>query len=571
MEIKINSAVNFQRRLKPKEEADYFATLKLAKEKIGNRGKSILIIPTTALPQEVSNNTGLGNIAGKESAMFFDFAKKYWGINEIQIQPIGQYHNHNGTYPIYSGTSLDLGNHVINIKSHCTEEEFQELVKSNNNSNDLNYENIVDKNSKQEKILKRIYKREASNKEFAEFKKNNAQYLEPKALYRALRELNNSYDYKNWNDVDKNLYLLPKKERENRIAEIYKQKSEEIDFYKFKQFLAEKDLKQAKENLNSKGLKLNGDLICGFSFDEIWAHPKAFLEGKTIGWGLPALDLESKDAENLLREKIQLYSKRFDGFRIDASWTYINQPNGKNYNDKILNIIDDEVKKVKGANFDLKNIMHEFTASEENFRLYDGEKLKDCVKNRVQIQTSDWLSENWGSNKAFLERGWNPENFIIGATNHDSKKIKFDKEQAKVLSKILNIPESKLNNEEEFIKAKLAEPMMAYNNMIYFKDALATDKNKLSMDFEKEYIYNLEHNKGFNPMDALEKAFKAKGLDSEELELFNKIVKYKKILENKEFSHKKIAAIAVGVGILGTAVTKMVIDKIIKQHPQNTN
>ena len=149
--------------------------------------------------------------------------------------------------------------------------------------------------------------------------------------------------------------------------------------------------------------------------------------------------------------------------------------------------------------------------------------------------------------------------------------MKFDKEQAKVLSKILNIPENKLNKDAEFIKAKFAEPMMAYNNMIYFKDALALDKNKLSIDFEKEYIHNLEHNKGFNPMDALEKAFKAKGLDLEEPELFNKIVKYRKILENREFSHKKIAAIAVGIGVLGTAVTKIVIDKIMKQHPKNTN
>ena len=33
MDIKINNAINFQRRLKPKEEGDYSAVLKQAKEK----------------------------------------------------------------------------------------------------------------------------------------------------------------------------------------------------------------------------------------------------------------------------------------------------------------------------------------------------------------------------------------------------------------------------------------------------------------------------------------------------------------------------------------------------------
>ena len=49
---------------------------------------------------------------------------------------------------------------------------------------------------------------------------------------------------------------------------LYKLKENEIDFYKFKQFLAENDLKKAKEKLNQKGLKLDGDMICGLSFDE---------------------------------------------------------------------------------------------------------------------------------------------------------------------------------------------------------------------------------------------------------------------------------------------------------------
>ena len=549
MDIKINSAINFQRRLKPKEEGEYSAVLNQAKAKIGNTGKSILIVPTSSLPQNTQNNTGVGTLNQVESAKFFDFAKKYWGINEIQIQPVGQYHAWQGQFPIYSGTSMDLGNHMIDIKSHCTEEEFKEIVKSNGGKANVNYPNIVGAFSAQEEILHKVYEREKNNPEFAIFKTQNSERLEPKALYRALREINHSHDYKQWNDTDKNLYSLPQAERERRIAEIYKLKNKEIDFYKFKQFLAENDLKKAKDMLNQKGLKLNGDMICGLSYDEIWSHPKAFLEGKTIKWDLPALDLDSKEAEKLIREKVNTYAKRFDGLRIDASWIYV-QPLNKDYGDKILNIIDDEVKKVKGKDFDLHNIMHEFVASVDDFNVYDGEKLKPYIDNRVKIYTSDWLADDWGTNKGFIERGWKPENFIIGATNHDSKPIKFNENQAKTLSKILGIPFKKLKDEKEFVKAKFAEPMMAYNNMLYFRDALANDSDKISADFEEKYFKNLENGKGFNPMDALEKAFKAKGLDKDEPELFNKIVKYRKILESKKGTHKKIALLAVGLGVL---------------------
>lgn len=549
MDIKINSAINFQRRLKPKEEDEYSAVLKQAKEKIGNTGKSILIVPTSSLPQETTNNTGVGTLNTQESAKFFDFAQKYWGINEIQIQPSGQYHSYEGQYPIYSGTSMDLGNHMIDIKSHCTEEEFKELVNANNQKEKINYSNVVEQFSKQEKILQKVYEREKNNVEFTKFKAENSQRLEPKALYRALREINRTHDYKQWNNTDKNLYTLPQIEREKRIKEIYELKGKEIDFYKFKQFLAENDLQKAKQELNKKGLKLDGDLICGLSYDEIWSHPKAFLEGKTIKWDLPALDLDSKEAEKLIREKVNIYAKRFDGLRIDASWIYV-QPLSKDYGDKILNVIDDEVKKVKGKDFDLHNVMHEFVASAEDFSLFEDNKIKPYIDSRVKIYTSDWLSNDWGANKSFLEHGWSKENFIIGATNHDSKPMKFDKNQAKILSKILNIPYAKLTDEKEFIKAKFAEPMMAYNNMIYFRDALNNKTDKIPANFEDKYFKDLENGKGFNPMDALEKAFRAKGLNEKEPELFRKIVKYRKILESKQGSHSKIALLAIGVGIV---------------------
>lgn len=549
MKICLSKNISFKRQLKETEKKEYNSVLNEAKMKIGNTDRSVIIVPATSLP----NKTGVGNIGTNESLDFFDFAKSYWGVNEIQLLPIGQYHCSNGEYPIYSGTSMDLGNHIINVKKYIPESEYNSL--KSNNAQNVDFANVVKFDSPQEKALYRLYESKIYQKDLENFKSNNKDRLEPKAIYRALREINNTNQFNNWNDLDKNLYnleIVTESERKARISEVSKLKNDTIDFYYFKQFLAEKSLKDAKKELNNKGLKLDGDMLCGFSYDEVWSHPNAFHKNRSIGWGLPALNLDSDEGEKLLREKVKFYAERFDGIRVDAGWTYINQPleNGnvkefKFYDDKILNIIEDEAKKIKGISF--KNIMYEFSTSSENFNIYDNSTLKPCVKDRIKIYTSDYLSENWGSNDAFLKQGWNPDSFIIGTTTHDSPPIKSSNEQKNVLARILKLPVKKMQNENEFRKAKFAEVASAKNNMIFFSDALGlnekytgySDKSlnytlKISDDYKEKYFKNLEKGEAYNPMDALEKSFIAKGLDKSEPKLFKKIVKYRKILEQKE-------------------------------------
>ncbi len=546
MKLRVNNNISFQRLLKPAEESDYKQTLEKAQTKAGNQGKRILIVPSSSLPQSDTNNTGVGNLASEEGIKFFDFVKKYWGINEIQILPSGQYHNDMGHYPVYSGTSMDLGNHMIDIKAHVSGSEFKEIVNANQLKEKTNFSNVVDINSAQEKILRKLYQNMSDKKEFEKYKAENFQRLEAKGIYRALRTIYGNADYKKWSETDKDLYLLTPEKRAARVKEIYKQKGEEIDFYMYKQFLADSDLKRAKEKLNTKGLKLNADFICGFSYDEVWSHPKAFTPNASIGWGLPALNFDCKDAEKLLREKIDFYAKRFDGLRIDAGWTYINQPQNehffKYYDDKILKIIEDEVKKVKGNGYNSENIMYEFSADSEKFNIHNGKVLKPYIASRNQIRTSAHLSKDWGTNEAFLNRGWRRNNFILGATNHDSPQIKPNKEQAEVLAKILKIPKSKLAGKKEFLRAKFAEPASAYHNMIFFRDALCLDEtnSRIPADYEKYYEKLLEDKNGYNPMDALEKTFRAKGLDKKERKLYRKIVKYRKILDGEKTTNPTV-------------------------------
>lgn len=584
MQLKINPYLNFKRRLKASEEAEYRNILMQGKNLVSNseNGKTILIAHSPSMPQTPELNTGVGYLGTKKSMEFYDFAKKYWGITDIQLLPTGQFFTKDGNCPIYSGSSMNLGNHMINLEKYVNPANITKIVNSNNSSQYVNYENVVQPNSSQEKVLKNLYRNMPENlkEKFIEYKKQNEKRLESKSIYKALEEIYGSKD-SDWPQPDENLYdekFVSLENRNKRILEIKKLKPETIDFYFFEQFLAEDSLKDAKEKLNKKGIKVHGDMISGFSRDEVWAHPNAFIKGVTIGWGLPALDFGSPEAEKLLREKVRFYATQFDGFRIDASWTYsfshVYDKSTKrllfetDYRDKFLNIIDDEVKKVRGKDYDLKNIMHEFAADYKDFDMYKCGKLKPYIAKRVKIQTSDYLSDNYGSNHAFTKRGWDKDYFILGSVNHDSKEICVNNEQAKILSSILKIDKNKLADLREFIKAKFAEPMAAKNTMIMFTNALGINKSfgankkfsdnykiKIPENFEEFYHNALQRGEGFNPMDALEKQFIAQGLDKTQNTLFQKIVKYRKILEQKEEKKLNGIIIALAAAALFTTVT----------------
>ena len=581
MKISLLSSPTFGRRLKPSEEADYCTVLKRGKELAGNTGNSILIVPSPSLPQGRDINTGVGNLLDKDALDFFDFAKKYWGINCIQDLPNGRYIPYNGYWRLYSGSSMDLGSQNINLelltKDLISKEDLKFVVSQNFFQDKVNFENVLNQDSPMEKVLKKAYNsllkadtepKRAMLKELEVFNIENKSWLEPKSIFQALKNQYGTENFRVWSETDKNLYNPEKVSldiRDKRISEIAKNHSFDIDYYKFKQYLADKHLKLAKSELNKRGIKLSGDFICGFSWDELWMRPKAFLDDTRMKWGFPAPDLNSEEGISLLKEKASLYAKRYDALRVDAAWTYVNQPIEsvgskkiymKNYyGEKGLNAIEDAIKSVKGKDYNPENIMYEFIAALEDFRAIDSNGMTNpLMQNRNKIYSANDLSYHWGSTQSFKNYGWSKTLYTLGTANHDQIPMKIDfassakrEAQAEVLSTLLKIPKEKLSDLKSFIKAKFAEPMRARNNFIFFVDALNLDgrykdntdrtkdyRLKIRSDYQDIYFKALENGEGYNPMDALEKAFKAEGLDKKEPELYKKIVKYKKILEEPQ-------------------------------------
>lgn len=605
MHVTSINTLNFKRRLRPNEEADYSAVLKQGKEKVGNTGHSMLIVPSSSLPQEI--NTGVGNLLDTEAQKFMDFAKQYWGINYVQLLPDGHYKSKGGCYFPYSGSVFDLGSHNINPQLLTTEEygrilsteDVNTIANFNNiQSKDtkINFENVIKSDSPQEKMLRKAYKsllesntpqKKALLKELENFTQTNKEWLEPKAIFEALSLKYKNRDTRTWNEFDRNLYnddVISFNDRENAIKGIRDcDLGKESNFFEFKQFLAEKHLAKAKNELNQKGIKLSGDVLLGFSNDEVWANPKAFHKDVNVGWGLPALNLDVPEGEKVLRDKVRIFAKRYDGMRIDASWAYVNQPIRDNltkeiisrnsYGSKFLDIIDDEVLKVKGKNFNLENVMHEFVADPNDFNVFDGFELKPLAKNRVKIYTSFNLHSDWATVDAYKKRGWKDGTYILGAANHDAFPLRVEfqnaekrSEQIEVLSKILKLPKEKINTIQGFIQAKFAEPMRSKHNMFFFTDALNILERykeqfnkpdnyrvKIPKNYQENYFKALQNGEGFNMMDALEKAFKADGLDKKEPELYKKIVKYKEILQAPE-GHSGLSKTIIGGIVVGVCV-----------------
>lgn len=605
---KIPHKVTFGRALTPKELVEYKKTLAEAKNKIGNDGKSVLIVPDTCLPQASEYNTGVGNLSSKKSLEFFDFMKNYLDINSIEILPAGEISPYqNGKFfCAYNSSAFSLSPHQINLEllttpefnSLITENDIKKVVYENKYNSKIlsdanrwvNYENVVNPNSPFDLTLRKAYEKFITlqednplKKAFKEYKKENKDWLEPKALFKALtKEYNDNSNWKEWAQQDKELLIDIDKTKQKRIKSLLSSNKQETEFYYFKQFLADKHLEHARKELNKKGLKLIGDCLIGFSYDERWAYQKAFNQEYSIGWGLPALDYETitkkgSEAETLLKRKVQLFAKRYDSIRFDVSWAYINPKltpydwkngapysNNREFGAKILDNIDKYVKEIKGKDFDVKNLIHEFDASPADFQMVvntqQGPRWQNPMMNRTKALGTTYMSPTWGNNETYLKLNNNTPNFILGAGNHDPQPLRqiayaipdingeiHKPAQIEYLSKLFNINQQTLNNPIEFIKAKFAEILTAKHNQFFYIDVFGNERrfdsqiqntpqnyrHKIPENYEQAYIKEVEKGHAFNPMDALEKVFKIKKLDKKEPKLYAKIVEFKNILQAK--------------------------------------
>lgn len=309
-----------------------------------------LIVHGSSFPSTDGEDTGFGTFNSESGHALIDYASGIF--NAIQLGPAGKTKcSDSSPYcgTIFSGNPLFIDLKQLTTKKWneiLSEETFKKVVRENPNQNmgRTSYSYIC---NAQNEALKEAWNnfKAAKNlkKEFEKFKKENSFWLENDSLYEALSIENGSDFWYGWkNEVDKNL-LNPKSEEEKkiyeqRISEIKEKYSDDIEFYKFCQFVLETQNEETKKFALNKGIKMIADRQVAFSDRDAWAYQSLFLDGWYLGcppdyfskdgqaWGFPVMDPDKMfNTDGSLGEggilMKNLYKKMFKenpgGVRID--------------------------------------------------------------------------------------------------------------------------------------------------------------------------------------------------------------------------------------------------------------
>lgn len=326
-------------------------TIQKALKTLGKKNFA-LIMHGGSFPAAEGENTGFGTINSNGGKEIIDFASGIF--NAIQLGPAGKTKSCDAspyTGTIFSGNPLFIDLKQLTTKEWnniLSNETFNEIVENNpqKNSTKTAYAYIY---KKQDEALDEAWKNFKSNpnkkllKEFDKYKIQNDFWLDKDSLYEALSiEHGNDY-WPLWeSETDKNLFnpksIEEKMEFAKRIEEISQKYADEIEKYKFIQFILHKQNEKTLEYALENNIKMIADRQVAFSDRDTWAYQSLFLEGWMLGcppdyfskdgqaWGFPVVNPESLyNADGSLGEggllMKNLYKKMFKenpgGVRID--------------------------------------------------------------------------------------------------------------------------------------------------------------------------------------------------------------------------------------------------------------
>ena len=310
------------------------------------------IMHNGSFPAAENENTGFGTVNSNGGKEIIDWASEIF--TSIQLGPAGKTKSCDSspyTGTIFSGNPLFIDlKQLTEDKWHniLSVDTFNDIVANNPNkdTNRTAYSYIY---KKQGEALREAWNNFKSlndkklMKEFSIYKRENNFWLEKDSLYEALSiEHGNDY-WPMWNsEKDKSLFN-PKSIEEQlefgkRIDEISNKYAEDIDFYKFVQFVLSKQTEETLKYAKKKGIKMIADRQVAFSDRDCWAYQAYFLDGWMLGcppdyfskdgqaWGFPVMNPEklfkkdgSLDDGGILMKNLfkKMFKENPGGVRID--------------------------------------------------------------------------------------------------------------------------------------------------------------------------------------------------------------------------------------------------------------
>ena len=196
-----------------------------------------------------------------------DAGQSYW-----QILPLGP--TSYGDSPYQSFSSFAGNPYFINLEEfidigYLTKEECNEINFGENISS-IDYGSLY---KNRYTLLNKAYKRSDISKDskFQSFVNQNSYWLDDYALFMAVK---NKFNGSPWTEWNKDIKLRTSEAIERYSYEL----SEEIEFQKFMQFHFYLQWNKLKTYVNSKGIKIIGDIPIYVAFDstDAWANPQLF-------------------------------------------------------------------------------------------------------------------------------------------------------------------------------------------------------------------------------------------------------------------------------------------------------
>ncbi len=291
--------------------------------------ESGILLPIFSLPSPF----GIGSLS-REAYEFVDFLHKagqgYW-----QILPVGPTGFGNSPYQPFSAFA---GNPYFISLGDLVDDGLLTWDEVNggafgNDPESVDYGALYESRAK---VLKKAFARFVESgkfeKEFAQYRKKEAFWLEDYALYMTLKDVHEGKSWLDWDDE----YRLREKAA---LAKVAKEEKEVVDFYCFEQFVFDYQWRKLHAYAGERNVKIIGDLPLYVSMDsaDAWSHPEEFRMDKDLQpemvtgcppdafsptgqlWGNPAYDWEAqkKDGFGWWTERIRRNYEWYDVIRID--------------------------------------------------------------------------------------------------------------------------------------------------------------------------------------------------------------------------------------------------------------
>ena len=287
-----------------------------------------VLMPMSSLPSPY----GIGTM-GKSAYQFVDFLKasgqKYW-----QLLPLGPTSYGDSPYSAFSTFAgspyyIDLD---LLIKDKLLRKSEVANIDWGEDPERVDYGKIYEHRFD---VLRKAFLRgrERYAGEFADFRRENASWLENYALYMAVKKHFGMVSWIDWPDTDIRLH-------QPEAVAVYGEKlREDVDFYAFLQYLFFSQWEALRDYAHEQGVDFIGDLPIYVALDsaDVWSEPKFFQLGRdnvpteVAGvppdaftedgqlWGNPLYDWDAMKADGFgwWIRRVDGARKLFDVIRID--------------------------------------------------------------------------------------------------------------------------------------------------------------------------------------------------------------------------------------------------------------